>query len=79
MYYTDAMRRAFNSLSAPKGLDVTILDNEDFLVVKVDEFSFMKLDDFGKRRSVEYLVKLKNALEDAGAFVMIVREPIEGK
>lgn len=79
MYYTDAMRRAFNSLSAPKGLDVMILDNDDFLVVKVDELSFMRLDDFAKRRSVEYLVKLKSALEDAGAFVMIMREPIKEK
>jgi hypothetical protein len=77
MYYTDAMRRAFHNLKAPKGLDVMILDNEDFLVVKVDELSFMKLDDFGKRRSVEYLIKLKNALEDEGAYVLIVRDPVE--
>jgi hypothetical protein len=77
MYYTDEMRRAFHNLKAPKGLLVHILDNEDFLVVKVDEKSFMRLDDFGKRRSVEYLIKLKNALEDAGAFVLIVRDPIE--
>jgi hypothetical protein len=72
------MRRAFHNLQAPKGLIVHILDNEDFLVVKVDERSFMKLDDFAKRRSVEYLIRLKSALEDAGAFVLIVRDPIEG-
>lgn len=77
MYYTDEMRRAFNNLSAPKGLKVDILDNEDFLVVKVDEISFMKMDDFGKRRSLEYLVRLKNALEDAGAFVLVVRDAIK--
>lgn len=74
--YTDTMRRAFNNLNAPKGLKVDVLDNEDFLVLKVDEMSFMRLDDFGKRRTIEYLVKAKAALEDAGAFVLIVREPI---
>ena len=77
MYYTDEMRRAFHNLKAPKGLMVHILDNEDFLVVKVDEYSFMRLDDFGKRRAVEYLIKLKSALEDCGAFVLIVRDPIK--
>lgn len=75
--YTDQMRRAFNNLAAPKGLKVEILDNDDFLVVKVDEMSFMKLDLFHKQRSVEYLLNLKRALEDAGAFVLIVREPIK--
>lgn len=77
MYYTDEMRRAFHNLVAPKGLIVHILDNKDFLVVKVDEVSFMKMDDFGKRRSLEYLVKLKSALEDAGAFVLIVRDAVK--
>jgi hypothetical protein len=75
--YTDTMRRAFNSIAAPKGLKVDVLDNDDFLVLKVDEMSFMKLDDFGKRRTIEYLVKTKAALEDAGAFVLVVREPIK--
>lgn len=75
--YTDQMRRAFNNLAAPKGLKVEILDNDDFLVVKVDEMSFMKLDLFHKQRSVEYLLNLKKALEDAGAFVLIVREPVK--
>lgn len=75
--YTDQMRRAFHNLAAPKGLKVEILDNDDFLVVKVDEMSFMKLDLFHKQRSVEYLLNLKKALEDAGAFVLIVREPVK--
>jgi hypothetical protein len=72
--YTDQMARAFRSLQAPKNFSVQILDNEQFLVVKANEKEFIKLDDFNKRSAIEYLVRVKKALEDNGAIVLVVRD-----
>jgi hypothetical protein len=74
--YTDSMRAAVHSLShhAPKGFGLTIIDNEHFLSVKASEKQFMSLLDEDKRRAVEYMVRIKNALEDNGAIVLLVRE-----
>lgn len=74
--YTDAMARAFRSLDhfAPKGFGVQLIDNDHFITVKAKEDAFMRLSDFNKRRAIEYLVRVKKALEDNGAIVLIVRE-----
>lgn len=72
--YTDAMRMAFHSIPAPKNFAVQIIDNEHFLTVKASEKMFMKLLDEDKRSAVEYMVRVKKALEDNGAIVLLVRE-----
>ena len=74
--YTDGMARAFRSLDhfAPKGFGVQLIDNDHFITVKAKEDVFMRLSDFDKRRAIEYLVRVKKALEDNGAIVLIVRE-----
>lgn len=74
--YTDQMRMAFHSLShhAPKGFGLTIIDNDNFLTVRASEKEFMSLVDEDKRRAVEYMVRVKKALEDNGAIVLLVRE-----
>lgn len=74
--YTDDMARAFRSLDhhAPKGFSLQVLDNDQFLTVKASEKQFNVLDDFNKRRAVEYMVKVKQALEQNGAIVLLVRE-----
>ncbi len=74
--YTDGMRTAVHSLShyAPKGFGLTIIDNEHFLTVKASEKQFMSLYDEDKRRAVEYMIRIKKALEDNGAIVLLVRE-----
>ncbi len=74
--YTDAMRRAFRSLDhhAPKGFKLELVDNDSFITVKASEKSFMSLLDEDKRRAVEYMVRVKKALEDNGAIVLLVRE-----
>jgi hypothetical protein len=56
---------------------VDIIDNEHFLSVRANESQFMKLDEFEKRRAIEYMVKVKKALEDNGAIVMLVREAVK--
>lgn len=72
--YTDAMKRAFRSITPPTGFGVQIVDHEHFLTVKAKEDVFMRLLDEDKRRAVEYMVLVKKALEDNGAIVMLVRE-----
>ena len=75
--YTDAMKKAFKSVTPPRGFMVDIIDNDHFLSVRADEIQFIKLDEFEKRRAIEYMVKVKKALEDNGAIVLLVRKPIK--
>jgi hypothetical protein len=74
--YTDSIRRAFNSLNhfAPKGFALELVDNDSFITVRASEKSFMSLLDEDKRRAVEYMIRVKKALEDNGAIVLLVRE-----
>lgn len=67
------MQRAFRSINPPENFSVDIIDNEHFLSVRANEAKFMKLDEFEKRRAIEYMVKVKKALEDNGAVVLLVR------
>lgn len=74
--YTDQMKAAFHSLDhhAPKGFSVQIIDHEHFITVKASEKVFMSLAEEDKRRAIEYMVRIKKALEDNGAIVLLVRE-----
>ena len=70
------MKRAVRSLAAPQGFGVDIIDNEHFLTVRADENKFMQLFDRDKRLAVEYMVRVKKALESEGAIVLLVRKPL---
>ena len=72
--YTDQMRRAFHSIRAPKNFSVSLIDNEHFLTVKASEKDFMRLNSEEKIVAVEYMIRVKKALEDNGAIVLLVRE-----
>lgn len=72
--YTDAMKMAFHSVRAPKNFGVQLIDNDNFITIKAKEDIFMRLSDEGKRSAIEYMVRVKKALEDNGAIVLIVRE-----
>jgi hypothetical protein len=75
--YTDEMARAFHSIRAPKNFSVQIIDNEHFITVKANEMQFLKLVDDEKRSAIEYLIRVKRALEDNGAIVLIVRDGVD--
>lgn len=75
--YTDQMKMAFHSITPPKNFRVDIIDNEHFLTVRANEQMFIRLFDDEKREAVEYMVKVKQALESSGAVVMLVREAIK--
>ena len=73
--YTDAMKRAFRSIHGPKNFSLQIIDNDNFLTVKAKEKDFMSLETVEmKREAIEYMIRVKKALEDNGAIVLLVRE-----
>lgn len=72
--YTDQMKRAFHSIRAPKNFSVVLVDNEHFITVRAPEKDFMRLTVEERYAAVEYMVRVKKALEDNGAIVLLVRE-----
>jgi len=73
--YTDSMRRAFRFFNAPNNFSLEIVDNDNFITVKAKEKDFMSLETVDlKRQAIEYMIRVKKALEDNGAIVLLVRE-----
>lgn len=72
--YTDNMRMAFHSISAPPNFGVRLEDNDTFLTIRAKEDVFMRLTGEEKMQAVEYMIRVKKALEDQGAIVLLVRE-----
>lgn len=75
--YTDAMKMAVHSIShhAPKGFYLDIIDEEHFLIVRASEKVFMSLPSVEEKiKAAQYMIKIKKALEDNGAIVMLMRE-----
>ena len=75
--YTNEMRRAAHSINPPKGFSVEILDNEHFLTIKLNERKFLHMVHDEKISALQYVVKLKKALEDNGAVVLVTREAVK--
>jgi hypothetical protein len=74
--YTDSMRRVVHNIQPPKGFGVNIIDNEHFLTIKLDEKEFAKMFHDEKIKALQYVVNLKNALEENGAIVLVTREAV---
>jgi hypothetical protein len=75
--YTDNMKKAFHSIVPPKNFSVEIIDNEHFLTIKLNEKSFIDMVHDEKIQSLQYVVKLKEALEQNGAIVLVTREALK--
>jgi hypothetical protein len=79
--YTDEMKRAVHSIAAPKGFGLDIIEHNTegitWIELVADEIKFMKLLDQDKRSAVEYMVRVKSALEDNGAIVQLTRRAIK--
>ena len=75
--YTNEMRRAFHSVPAPKNFIISVIDNEHFLTIKLDEKSFLPLTHDEKIEAVKYVTAVKKALEMEGAVVLVTREPLK--
>jgi hypothetical protein len=75
--YTDSMRKAFHSITPPQNFSVAIIDNEHFLTIKLNESSFINMVHDEKIQALQYVVKLKEALEQNGAIVLVTREVLK--
>ena len=75
--YTDDMRRVVHNFTPPKGFGVDIIDNDNFLTIKLDEFKLLKMSHDDKIIALQYVVKLKDALEQNGAIVLVTREVVK--
>lgn len=71
------MRRAFHSIEAPPYFSISLVDNDHFLTIKLDERSFIPLTHDEKLGAVKYVAMVKKALEIEGAIVLITREPLK--
>ena len=75
--YTDEMRRAVHSITTPKNFGVSIIDNDSFLTIKLNEKDFMPMLHDEKIEAVQYVAKVKDALEQNGAIVLVTREVLQ--
>lgn len=75
--YTDNMRKAFHAVIPPKGFYVELIDNDNFLTIKLDEKQFARMVHDEKIAALQYVVQLKNALEMEGAIVLVTREALK--
>jgi hypothetical protein len=75
--YTEEMRKAVHSISTPKNFGVNIIDNDSFLTIKLNEKDFIHMVHDDKIEAIQYVSKIKNALEQNGAIVLVTRETIK--
>ena len=75
--YTEAQRRAFHAVQAPKDFSVQLIDNEHFLTIKLDERHFAGMAHDDKIAALQYTLQLKRALEMEGAIVLVTREALK--
>jgi hypothetical protein len=75
--YTDQMRRAFHSITPPKGFSIELIDNEHFITIKLNEYAFAKMVHDDKIEALQYVLNIKKALEMEGAIVLVTREAIK--
>jgi len=79
--YTLEMKRAFHSITPPKNFEVQLFEHNVegmfFIEIVADEHKFIKLLDEEKRSAVEYMIRVKKALEDNGAIVQITRRAVQ--
>ena len=64
-------------LTQPPKAKYTIVDQEDFLVLRIDSEAMYKMSHDEKIAAVQWFIKLQKALEQEGAIVIIVRTPID--
>jgi hypothetical protein len=75
--YTEEMRKAVHSINPPKNFGVSIIDNDSFLTIKLNEKDFTGMFHDQKIEAVQYIAKVKDALEQNGAIVLVTREALK--
>lgn len=71
--YTDAMRRAFHSIIPPKNFGIALEDNDAWITIRLDAKDLFHLSHDDKIEALKYVNRVKDALEQNGAIVLVVR------
>jgi uncharacterized protein YqcC (DUF446 family) len=75
--YTEEMAQAFHAITSPEGFSVELYDNEQWLTVVIDPKSLVEKTEDELSEIVNYINKVKLALEEKGAYVLVTRDAIE--
>lgn len=75
--YNEEMALAFHAITPPENFSVDLYDNEQWITVVVDPNSLVNKTEQELSDIVNYINKVKLALEDKGAYVLITRDAIE--
>lgn len=81
-YYTPEMRRAFHSVSAPKGFYLDVVEHSDdkqlfFLELMFDKRLLLNASHDDKMDIYRYLKTIQDALVHSGAVVQITGKAVE--
>ena len=69
--YTEAMKKAVRSFKAPKQFKIDILDYDTFLTIQFYESQWRHYTETERFQCIQYLNKVKGALENLGAKVAL--------
>lgn len=75
--YTKDMKRAFHSIAPPKNFSLELIDNDTFITIKLSERSFLNFTHDEKIEAVQYVTRVKKALEQNGAIILVVRDALK--
>lgn len=75
--YTDNMKKAFHSIKPPTNFYVDVIDNDHFITLRINEKVFMSLNHDDKIAAIQYVIKVRDALEQNGAVVLVVRNAVK--
>jgi hypothetical protein len=69
--YTSLMKKAVRSFKVPKDFKIDILDYDTFLTIQFYESQWKHYTDTERFQCIQYLNKVKGALENLGAKVAL--------
>ena len=69
--YTSLMKKAVHSFKVPKDFKIDILDYDTFLTIQFYESQWKHYTDTERFQCIQYLNKVKGALENLGAKVAL--------
>lgn len=77
--YDDRMRRAFASLQfyCPKNFGVDLIDNNEFITIRIPSHKLAALSHDDKLAAVQYVTMVKKAFEDLGSIVLVTRTALD--
>ena len=77
--WNDRIARAVNQLklTQPKGAKYEIVDNDDFLVLRLDSEALYRMHHDQKIAAIQWFIKVQKAIEGEGGVVVVLRTPID--